>query len=48
MVAFTKALNFMSATVYEKNRGNQHSNKEKYPDKYLRQYAISIHVIIGS
>ena len=26
-----QTLNFMSATVYEINRGNQHSNKEKYP-----------------
>ena len=30
-IASIQTLNFMSATVYEINRGNQHSNKEKYP-----------------
>ena len=28
MVASTKTLNFISATVHEINRGNQHSKKE--------------------
>ena len=31
MVTSTKTVNFLSATVYEINRGNQHSKKEKYP-----------------
>ena len=30
-IASIKTLNFMSATVYEINRGNQYSDKEKHP-----------------
>ena len=30
-VASTKTFNFMSATVYEIKRGNEQSNKKKYP-----------------